>query len=62
MALFLGGGAALVASPEDSPLARFLYCPERLGVPGSAAAAALLHTRFHAVPKLEVLAPLAAQW
>jgi iron only hydrogenase large subunit-like protein len=54
--------SALVASPEDSPLARFLYCPERLGAPGSAAATALLHTRFHAVPKLEVLAPLAAQW
>lgn len=60
--LELHASSALVASPENSPLARFLYCPERLGVPGSAAAAALLHTRFHAVPKLEVLAPLAAQW
>ena len=52
----------LVARPEDSPLARFIYAPQRLGGVQSANAVELLHTRYHAVPKLELVAPLAAKW
>lgn len=48
--------------PDDSPLVRYLYAPERLAAPLSDAARALLHTRYHAVPKLDVIAPLAAKW
>jgi hypothetical protein len=33
-----------------------------LGTPFSEKAAALLHTRYHAVPKLELVAPLATKW
>ena len=55
---------AVVRRPEDSPLAKYLYCGAsgRLGRPLSDASMALLHTRYHAVPKLEELAPLAAKW
>lgn len=52
----------LVARPEDSPLVRFVYAPQRLGGVQSARAVELLHTRYHAVPKLELVAPLAAKW
>lgn len=55
-------GDVIVRSPEQSPLARYLYCPERLGAPLSESAREALHTRFHAVPKLEELAPLASKW
>ena len=51
-----------VARPEDSPLARFLYDQSGIGAPLSARALELFHTRFHAVPKLELVAPLAARW
>lgn len=48
--------------PDANPLVQFLYAPERLQMPGSNAAIDVLHTRFHAVPKLETVAPLAAKW
>ena len=56
-----------VERPEDSPLARFLYGPEHtggagIGAPLSTRALELFHTRYHAVPKLEMVAPLAAKW
>jgi len=51
-----------VRRPEDSPLAQFLYAEGRLGRPYSDEALSLLHTRYHAVPKLEEVAPLAAKW
>lgn len=51
-----------VRRPEDSPLARYLYAPDRVGTPLSEAAMRLLHTRYHAVPKLDVIAPLATKW
>lgn len=48
--------------PDDSPLVQFLYQPGRLGAPLSSSAVEVLHTRYHAVPKLEVIAPLATKW
>ncbi len=51
-----------VRKPEDNPLAKYLYCEGRLGRPGSVQAKQLLHTRYHAVPKLELIAPLAVKW
>ena len=51
-----------VRKPEDNPLVQFLYSADRLGSAYSPAALALLHTRYHAVPKLEEIAPLAAKW
>eukprot|EP01033_Poteriospumella_lacustris_P006371 gene6371-4577_t len=48
--------------PERNPLVQFLYAPARLQAPASDVAVAILHTRFHAVPKLETVAPLAAKW
>lgn len=48
--------------PEDNPLVQYIYAAERLQGPQSDRAIALLHTRFHAVPKLETIAPLAAKW
>jgi iron only hydrogenase large subunit-like protein len=49
--------------PEDSPLVRWLYGPEALATqPCSAAAMNVLHTRYHAIPKLEQIAPLVAKW
>lgn len=47
---------------EDSPLVQFVYGPGFAQHPMSDAARSLLHTRYHAVPKLEILAPLAAKW
>jgi iron only hydrogenase large subunit-like protein len=47
-----------VARPDNSPLAQFVY--DKLGSPFSARSLELFHTRYHAVPKLEMLAPLAA--
>jgi len=52
----------VLRKPDDSPLVQYLYASERLGAPLSDAARALLHTRYHAVPKLDVIAPLAAKW
>lgn len=48
--------------PEESPLVRYLYDSRRLGAPLSDRARQLLHTRYHSVPKLENIAPLAAKW
>jgi iron only hydrogenase large subunit-like protein len=44
----------VVASPDDSPLVQWLR-----GLGGRHEWSSLLHTRYHAVPKLEELAPLA---
>lgn len=51
-----------VRRPEDSPLVQYMYTEGRLGAPLSEAARSLLHTRYHAVPKLDVIAPLATKW
>ncbi len=51
-----------VRSPEESPLARTVYVAEMLGEPYGAQAIKVLHTRYHAVPKLEELAPSAVKW
>ena len=51
-----------VRRPEDSPLAQWVYTEENLSKPLSESARRLLHTRFHHVPKIEELAPLAATW
>ncbi len=48
--------------PDDNPLVSYLYDSKRLGKPLSDAARKILHTRYHAVPKLETIAPLAAKW
>lgn len=48
--------------PEDNPLVQYVYAEDRLGGACSAQALAWLHTRYHAVPKLDVIAPLAAKW
>lgn len=73
--LFIGSLA--YRKPEDNPLAHFLYDVTALssvsvsndrrravlgGAPLCDAAREYLHTRYHAVPKLEVIAPLAAKW
>lgn len=50
------------AAPETAPLVMYLYDSQRLQRPLSEAARMLLHTRYHAVPKLETIAPLAAKW
>eukprot|EP01034_Spumella_vulgaris_P021954 gene21954-28034_t len=55
-------GLSRVRRPDDSLLAVYLYSQQRLGLPMSAHAMSLLHTRYHAVPKLEILAPLATKW
>jgi iron only hydrogenase large subunit-like protein len=54
--------SSLVSSPDESLLAKFLYCPERLEKPFSKKSIKSMHTRYHAVPKLEELAPLTAKW
>ncbi len=49
--------------PDESRLVQWLYGP--LGInsrPGSEAATSLFHTKYHAIPKLDELAPLAAKW
>ena len=43
---------ATVRRPELSPLVAYLAAAQPLH----------LHTRYHAVPKLEVMAPLVAKW
>ena len=57
-------GCAEVREPAEAPLAHWLYSGQGglAGGPGGPEAKALLHTRFHAVPKLEVIAPLATKW
>lgn len=62
--------------PDDSPLVKYIYnlgtleyigadslIGKSLGLhPLSDEVRSLFHTRYHAVPKLEVVAPLAAKW
>lgn len=48
--------------PDDSPLVKYIYSPELLQGPFSQASVGLFHTRFHCVPKLEEIAPLATKW
>lgn len=48
--------------PEDSPLVQWTYAQENLSNPLSKEALRVLHTRYHHVPKIEELAPLAATW
>ncbi len=48
--------------PEDSPLVQWTYARENLSNPLSKEALRVLHTRYHHVPKIEELAPLAATW
>jgi hypothetical protein len=45
----------LVRSPDDSPLVQFLYGKADMPLRD-------IRTRFHAIPKLEQFAPLAAKW
>lgn len=52
----------IVHKPEDSKLAKYIYSPEFLEHPSSSKSIELLHTRYHAVPKLETVAPLATKW
>ena len=47
---------------ESLSKAAYLYHRDRLGCPNSTKAVDLLHTRYHAVPKLEQIAPLASKW
>lgn len=48
-------------APDDSPLVRYVYGVVGIS-PLSEGARQLLHTRYHAVPKLEEVAPLATKW
>lgn len=48
--------------PDQSPLVRYLFDRDRLVKPLSGASLATLHTRYHAVPSLEIIAPLTAKW
>lgn len=50
------------ADPANSLLVQYLYDSRRLVQPLSEASKRTLHTRYHAVPKLETIAPLAAKW
>jgi hypothetical protein len=52
----------IVRAPEESALAKYLYSPTVCLHPLSPASILLLHTRYHAVPKLEFIAPLATKW
>jgi iron only hydrogenase large subunit-like protein len=48
--------------PEHSALVQYLYDSRRLAEPMSRKAQEILHTRYHAVPKLDLVAPLAMKW
>lgn len=48
--------------PDHHPLVQYLYRQDRLVHPLSDESRAILHTRYHAVPSLETIAPLAAKW
>ncbi|KAJ1442372.1 iron hydrogenase [Ochromonadaceae sp. CCMP2298] len=52
----------VVRRPGESALAQYLYSADVLLHPLSPASILLLHTRYHAVPKLEFIAPLATKW
>ena len=51
----------MLQAPDDSPLVRYVYSVAGIS-PLSEGARQLLHTRYHAVPKLEEVAPLATKW
>jgi len=51
----------MLEAPDDSPLVRYVYGVVGIS-PLSEGARQLLHTRYHAVPKLEEVAPLATKW
>jgi hypothetical protein len=54
---------ALLQRPEDSPLVKYVARQLELrSVKGGDVLSLLLHTRYHAVPKLEVIAPMATPW
>ena len=46
----------------ENPLIQYIYQDGVLGAPMGERARQMLHTRYHAVPKLEVVAPLATKW
>ncbi|KAF0689377.1 Aste57867_19169 [Aphanomyces stellatus] len=48
--------------PEDNPAVAHLYQTHWQGAPFSDAARAALHTRYHAVPKLELANPFGIKW
>jgi Iron hydrogenase small subunit len=51
-----------VRRPDDSKLVQYIYTGHRVVHPLSPNALEMLHTRYHTVPKLEVLAPLSVKW
>ena len=56
-------GSVVTRRPTDSPLVQWLYSEQGLKAgPCSLNALKALHTRFHAIPKLEQIAPLVAKW
>jgi iron only hydrogenase large subunit-like protein len=48
--------------PDQSPLVQYIYSSDRLKSPLSEESKNLFHTRYHAIPTLETIAPLAAKW
>ena len=48
--------------PEDAPLVRSLYAQVLGGAPFSAEARRLMHTSYHAVPKMEAAKPEGIRW
>ena len=51
----------VVRDASEGPLSRSVY--EAIGGPAlSGAARALLHTRYHAVPRMELAAPTLIKW
>ena len=56
-------GQVSLRLPDQNYLVQWLYGPDGINAPaGSVAAIELLHTSYHAIPKLEDLAPMAAKW
>lgn len=56
-------GSVLARRPAESPLVQWLYSLDGLNAgPCSLNALETLHTRYHAIPKLEQIAPLVAKW
>lgn len=49
-------------APTDNPACKYVYEKYFDGQPFSEAARKVLHTRYHAVPKLEVANPLGIKW
>ena len=66
------GGGSVVRCPDESPLVQRVYGNSSSSSSSSGNSenfllseqqrAMLLHTRYHAVPKLDSIAPLAAKW